>query len=523
MFVMTIGAVICDAGITAILTSIISIRDQQAGANNRRIQCCKRFMKTYMINDDLQERVLNFYNYNDVELENIDEDDILSDLSANIRSEVLHFFCFKPLKESYLLDGFTEGAIRSLVQMMNPHLAIPGERLSVQDKLCTSIFVLTSGMMISIDSSGYETSMPMGSIIGHVSTELLAKRHGLPEKALQISIVSAQGLKGKTGNPYVVFKVGSYSCRSVVKKRKEWCEEILMKLPQKNVQSCLHIIAKSWQKGQTHSTIGSTSIMLDETSSDEQKLVIKDSQERSVGILKLRTCFHDLRKSEAVVNHELTTIAKGYCDLYKVDISKFEELRDYLKSAMKPALEERLIEPFIETFGQQKRLSNRDRVKKYWRRPSKPALFSSPVTKRSLIINRNAVTRESIHESKKEDITYNERGFMDADGTLKREPMKRLSSLLLGKGRKQSEFSHPGTDPEKGLLGDKEDRQSWLSSNKVRTGTLDSEEDISQLDNSELSERDESWDILVDIHGEDKTKPSRRATFCVEWDPTIKG
>ena len=57
----------------------------------------------------------------------------------------------------------------------------------------------------------------------------------------------------------------------------------------------------------------------------------------------------------------------------------------------------------------------------------------------------------------------------------------------------------------------------------MRTGTLDSEEDISQLDNSELSERDESWDILVDIHGEDKTKPSRRATFCVEWDPTIKG
>ena len=520
MFVMTVGAVICDAGITAILTSIISIRDQQAGANNRRIQCCKRFMKTYMINQDLQERVLNFYNYNDVELENIDEEDILANMSANIKSEVLHYFCFNPLKESYLLDGFTEGAIRSLVQMMNPYLAIPGEKLSIRNEQCNSIFVLTSGMMVSTDSSGYEISLPMGSIIGHVATKLLAKRHGLPEKTLHISIIAAQGLKGKTGNPYVVFKVGPCSCRSIVKKRREWNEEIFMKLPQRNVDKRLHIIVKSWQKGHIHSTIGSTSLLLDDMNSDEQKLVIKDVHGKSVGILKLRINFRDLAESEVVDDHELTTIAKSYCDLYNVDTFKFEELRHYLKLSTRSALEERLSEPFIEINGQQRRLSNRERVKKCWRRPSKPALFASVVPKKSLIINRNAVERKNRHGSNEDNVEYHEKGFIDAESSVKKEPMKRARSLLSVRGGQKSELGHPETDPEEGLRGEKQDRQSWISSNKVRTGTLDSEQDTSQLDNEELSERDESWDVLVDIHGDDKAKPSRRATFSVEWDPT---
>ena len=38
MMAMIVGAVICDAGITAVLTSLISNKDEQAGTNNRRIR-----------------------------------------------------------------------------------------------------------------------------------------------------------------------------------------------------------------------------------------------------------------------------------------------------------------------------------------------------------------------------------------------------------------------------------------------------------------------------------------------------
>ena len=82
MFVMSVGAaVICDAGITAILTSNISIRDQQSGSNRRRIQCYKIYIDTNALDNEIHQQVLNYYKYVDNELKNIEEAGILENLS----------------------------------------------------------------------------------------------------------------------------------------------------------------------------------------------------------------------------------------------------------------------------------------------------------------------------------------------------------------------------------------------------------------------------------------------------------
>lgn len=528
---MVTGAVICDAGITAILTSIISNRDQQEGTNNRRIQCCKRFMKTNMIDESLQERVLNFYNYNDVQLENINESEILSNFPVNLRNEVLDFFCLKPLKESALMNKSTEGALRSLVQMMNPYLAIPGEQLSVPYEPCEMIFILRSGFMKSIDNVGYETALPLGSVIGHAETTAQTQKYGPPEKILHISLTSAQGLKGKVGHPYVIFKVGSYKCRSTVKKTKDWSENIFMKLP-KNVQQSLEITVKSWQKGQIHSTIGSINVSFDENMSDEQHLMVMDPQGKNVGSLNLALYWRELTPNEILYNNELTTIAKGYCHLYCVEAFKYEQLRQYFDSSSKIQLEQRLTGPFLEHQHHEleRRLSDKERIKSYWRRPSRPSYVSPPpMINKSLSIDHKPVIQRK-HEIKDDfsgdkedddnlDIVNNTRGILkQASDILSRRRIVNSNAPSI----------HPETDEEAGIQhNDGKNRRSWMSSNAVKTGTLSSqgklnidrsEEDLSLI-LEELSERDESWDVLVDLHDEnDKSISSRRkGTFFVEW------
>ncbi len=521
MFVMAAGAVICDAGITAILTSIISNRDQQAGANSRRIQCSKRFMKTYMIEGDLQERVLNFYNYNDIELTNINETEILSDFSVSLRCEVLHFFCFQPLRSSNLLRGHSDGAVRSLAYMMVPYLAIPGEKLSLENEPCNSIFVLRSGIISAVDSSGYETLMPLGSIIGHAASKALALENGLPSKVLEIELISAQGLKTKLGNTYVIFNVGYYSCRSKVKKTRDWREDILLKLPH-NSERRLDVSIKSWQNGKIHSLIGSASMSFDEKMSNVHSLEIKDLQGRNAGTLNLRLHFRDTTESEALSNDELTTVASGYCHLYSCKAHKLEQLKEYLLASKRPLLNERLTGPFLE-FQQQEILSDKERVKHCWRRPSRPSLHvtTTGVKNNSLLIDRRVVQRLSVPNSE----TSKEAG----NGYQKIE--KKTSFRLLGRGDAtiHPEGDNHATDVEKGLPCELKERQTWIGSNEVQTGTLASQEGSENKSSNEdmvigtLLE-DDNWDILVNLQEESfdsrKLKTSRRATFFTEWTHT---
>ena len=284
---MAIGAIICDAGITAILTSIISIKDQQAGANSRRIQCSKRYMQTSVITKELQERVLDFYHYADVELENIKEEEILDDFSSCLKVEVLNLFCLGPLKNSILFEDFSDGALRSLIKQMKPYLATSGEKLSEIGIPCEGLFVLLRGNVCCIDSSGYQFLLPPNEVIGHVATEATTRKIGLSSKYLQIEIVSMRGVKSKYGNLYI-FKCGSASCRSRIRKGVQWKETLLLKTSSTELKK-LSILVKSWQRNKAHVTVATAVLPIGaESIAKTQSVVIKDSNGRTMGSLKLK-------------------------------------------------------------------------------------------------------------------------------------------------------------------------------------------------------------------------------------------
>lgn len=510
MIVMAAGAVICDAGITAILTSIISMRDQQAGSNSRRIRCSERYMKTFMIDKDLRERVLSFYEYTDVELENIDEGEILSNLSSNLRNEILHHFCFSPLRTSSLANGMSDGAVRTLVDMMNPYLAIPGEKLTDMDEECKSIFVLKSGIINAKDSAGYESLVALGSVIGHDESTSKSSLFGMPNKVLIITLISAQSLKVKMGNPYFVLKVGPYNCRSEVKKTRNWDEEIMLKM-NGNIEKNLTIIVKAWEKKQSHPTIGTLSIQFDETQSEVQNLVVNDAQGRSVGILRLKLKYRDMTKSELLINEKYSTFARSYCHLYQISSSKYLQFKQYLDSSKKPHLEERLSGPFLKNQGQHVLLID---VVEREQPLSKQSVFISAAKQKSLIMTRKAFDHNSTLS------IYNNDGKARKEIDESKRKNKNIFTFFQA-GRRTSSV-HPekpaaAEDEEQGSRKESSDDSTWRGSNSVRTGTFSQvrkgTEEVESSQLNHISESERQWDILVDMNNENSVTNS----VFIEW------
>eukprot|EP00804_Cyclotella_cryptica_P011561 CCRYP_012077-RB/>CCRYP_012077-RB protein AED:0.48 eAED:0.48 QI:10/-1/0/1/-1/0/1/0/103 len=103
-------------------------------------------METNNIDENLRARILEYYVYADGEMRNINEHAILDDLSFALKCEILHFFCFESLRDSAYFEECSDGAIFSLLKVINPYLAVPDECLSVIGEECRSLFILQKGV-----------------------------------------------------------------------------------------------------------------------------------------------------------------------------------------------------------------------------------------------------------------------------------------------------------------------------------------------------------------------------------------
>jgi hypothetical protein len=144
-FSMLMGSVLCDAGITAILSSLIDGIDMRAGDNRRRIDSVKPYMKYRQFAKSLQDRILNYYRYLSLDQKDVSEPEVLADLSSSQRTELLLHFCYEPLRAMPLFASYSPGFIRSLVRYLVHTIALPGEKMLIKDLILPDIFVLKRG------------------------------------------------------------------------------------------------------------------------------------------------------------------------------------------------------------------------------------------------------------------------------------------------------------------------------------------------------------------------------------------
>ena len=213
MVAMIIGAILCDAGITAILTALIENKDHQAGSNNRRIDCAKKYMTLALEGDmDTQNQVIDYFIYEDSKLENIDSEEILSSLGSSLRLEVVTAHCEDALVKSHIIGNFSRGVICSIMREMKVKIAIPNEVVIKNTEPDTGYFVLHSGKAKQIDSAGSKGAVQPGAIISNIEEKRHAQLFGLPVNGLRVVITSARNLP-KTDllgacDPYVEMTFG---------------------------------------------------------------------------------------------------------------------------------------------------------------------------------------------------------------------------------------------------------------------------------------------------------------------------
>ena len=529
MIVMAIGAIICDAGITAILTSIISMRDQQTGTNNRRIQCCQRYMKSNSISKDTQSNILDYYKYDDTELNNIKEEEILENLSSSLRNEVLRHFCFEPLRSAAITTDMSDGALGSLINLMQPYLAVPNEDLSKIGEACEYVYVLKRGRVRTVDSAGTENLLPVGSVLGHAATLSAFRELGHPVKELNIQVLKGKGFKTKYGHPYIIFTLGATSCRSAIKKAKDWKESISMKLVD-NKEKVLKVSTQIWQGGQVHTFLGTADISLKKSCHAPRQVTMKDSSGKTTGILHLSLSLTDLPSDEKLTTHERSTTSIGYSHLYRVATFKIDDLKQFLQASMCDDFNKRLRGPFLE-YKMYESLSDGERISHSWRRPSRPSICTHSRTSDRKVGHRDAMQRPSVtlnecnHDSSKTEDRENKGTPVKVDN--KGTKCLRDKSLKILPMTKD-EGTHDESGPE---LEERTEQnlklESWSHSNVVRTKTLNMPSargiegrNKTSKDEIELSENDRSWDVLADVNGESSrmgNRTSRRATVFIEW------
>jgi len=347
IFAMITGAVACDAGIAALLSSVISDIDEQTLENSRRLKCSKKYMSSIGVEKDLYDRVLSYYSYIDDDLNNISEIRILSDFSPSLRLEILKHFCFQSMRILSFFSNLSDGALLSIAQYMKPYIAVPGEMLSEIGSDSPYIYVLQRGMVRCKDSAGIESFLALGSVIGHAVTRSELDMNSVRRKSLRIELVSAYGFTSRHQTPYLLFTIGSMKYRSSILKTHDWREICILKLPTA-YEKKLYIEVKSWQSGPNHTVIGIGHINLnDETACIKQDVVVYDMQGKRTGmVLRMRYSYEDIFNCDDGVGHESSTMSIGFSHLYQLEMQKVEEVKKFLAAGSKESIIDRLDERY---------------------------------------------------------------------------------------------------------------------------------------------------------------------------------
>jgi len=297
-------------------------------------------MLSNFINKNIQDSVLDFYHYIDTEMKNINEEIILNDLSTPIKREILHLFCFEPLRKCCTLQNLSDGAITSLLDLMTPYLAIPGEKICEIGKSCESIFVLQRGRMFSVDEKETKTYIPIGTSIGHMITDAIERNDGPATSCLTLEILSSNGFKGKS-NPYIEASCGSKVIRSSIRRGgTDWKEVMTLKLCEIDDTLCLRV--KGWHKNSRHNVLGEAEVNLEFESDEKRRISFIDGHGKKIGTIMIRITYYPLDETSRISTLALTATAIGYCHLYQLQLVDVKNMESYVSRSKLPRIKDRM-------------------------------------------------------------------------------------------------------------------------------------------------------------------------------------
>ena len=142
---MLTGSVLCDAGITAILSSIVNAMDASAGQASAWAQVVAKYVKNRSLPFDLEQKIFGYFIYMHLTEHNMDESAALADQPRAIKRKLLEDICFQGMKSFPTLAPYKPGFIKSACHCMVPYLALPTEILINKGSAADKIFLIVRG------------------------------------------------------------------------------------------------------------------------------------------------------------------------------------------------------------------------------------------------------------------------------------------------------------------------------------------------------------------------------------------
>jgi len=351
MVCMVVGAIVCDAGITAVLTSLIENRDHQAGTNSRRMECCKKYMTQALSgNTKSQDQVLDFFNYEDSELKNIDSELVLQKIGIGLKLSIISRDCETILSESEIIGKHSKGLIMTILRHMQASVVIPEERILDMDKDDECIYVLKSGRARGEDDAGGKHTIQSGAIISNLEWEERRKQFGLPTHGMRIIVHRAWNLP-KTDmfgacDPYVEIKYGKHGrIRSSVKKvtrSPSWKEIFYVKMT-KDVKD-IEVTLYDWNRVEDDEVVGGFNVPVNEMKTEGEAVfeLVDESGATGCGNVALTLHHGKLQEHQTMTTPRLTVSAESYCQVYKVDVKLLKQVEKYVLMLEEPEVGDRL-------------------------------------------------------------------------------------------------------------------------------------------------------------------------------------
>jgi len=352
---MVAGGVVCDAGITSILTALLDEKDRQSATNKRRTECTKKYLQNSMLDTSMKQQVLNYFNYVDEELHNLNDMAVLSCLSRSLQSEIAGHFCYDCLRASQMFKHYPEGVVRHLIKHMKPYIAIPNERLLCGSTTDRVLYVLIRGRVHSTNITGGTEVLAPGSLISNIENEARSEASGPLARHVSVKICSATGLPqaASIGTPdaYVHLDFGVKTFRTSIRKatrHPKWNETFDVRLPD-SVDSFTATITHG--SSAEHVPLGTVRVELTSTSpsGDSGSVAPKDymiadlgGRGNSSGTLKISHIVAELQPWERHEITETTVTADSFAHLYQLDLVACKTVALYLEKVDLPEVQLRL-------------------------------------------------------------------------------------------------------------------------------------------------------------------------------------
>jgi hypothetical protein len=205
IIVMVIGVVICNTGITAVLTTLFCENDQAASNHKRRSECTNQYLRSHNFDAATRGRIESFSKHICDNLNNHPDMKALEYLSLGLRRRISKQICFENFERSkalyflpispmnglnfhqntkILFDYLTLAAVAdsllALAERMSSYYAVPLETLLHQDRMScpkTVLLVLIEGNVVETKHTdsvkGKFTCLKPGHVISNLNWDLM--------------------------------------------------------------------------------------------------------------------------------------------------------------------------------------------------------------------------------------------------------------------------------------------------------------------------------------------------------------